>query len=96
MNQLLLNNNKRYEDEESMPTNSHGSVVKKRKYQKHDESYLEFGFKSTEINGEEKPLCLLCMKVLAPEYMLQSKSKRHLEANHKHAVEQFRDFFLES
>jgi len=33
------------------------------------------------------------MKVLAPECMLPSKLKRHLETNHKYAVGKFRDYF---
>lgn len=93
MDRFLLNNHKRCEDEKSILSTSHGPAVKKRKYRKYDDSYLEFGFTSTEINGEERPLCVLCMKVLTPECMLPSKLKRHLETNHKHTVGKSRNFF---
>lgn len=64
MDRFLLNNRKRTstcEDEEILPSTSRGE---KRKCRKYDDSYLDFGFTSTEINGEERPLCVLCMKVL--------------------------------
>lgn len=32
-----------------------GTRVEERRYRKNDDRYLEFGFTSTEINGEEKP-----------------------------------------
>ncbi|VVC25872.1 Hypothetical protein CINCED_3A012173 [Cinara cedri] len=86
MDRFLLNNRKRTStcEEEILPlTTSRGGTVKKRKWRKYDDRYLDFGFTSTEINGEERPLCVVCMKVLAPECMLPSKLKRHLEANHK-------------
>ncbi|XP_046145958.1 SCAN domain-containing protein 3-like [Osmia bicornis bicornis] len=54
---------------------------------------MKFGFTSTEINGEERPQCVLCMKVLAAECMLPSKLKRHLESNHHSMVGKPRDFF---
>jgi hypothetical protein len=46
--------------------------VKKRKNRKCDDSYLDFGFTSTEVDGEERPQCVLVMKVLASECMLPS------------------------
>ncbi|XP_060846219.1 zinc finger BED domain-containing protein 5-like [Rhopalosiphum padi] len=97
MDRFLLNNRKRastLEDEEILPSTSRGETVKKRKCRKYDDSYLDFGFTSTEINGEERPLCVLCMKVLAPECMLPSKLKRHLEANHKYTIGKPRDYFI--
>ncbi|KAL4126654.1 hypothetical protein QTP88_010863 [Uroleucon formosanum] len=93
MDRFLLNSPKRCEEEESIPSTSNSPTVKKPKYRKYDDSYLEFGFTSTEVNGEERPLCVLCMKVLAPECMLPSKLKRHLETNHKYAVGKSRDYF---
>ncbi|KAL4084160.1 hypothetical protein QTP88_027993 [Uroleucon formosanum] len=93
MDRFLLNSHKRCEEEESIPSTSNRPTVKKPKYRKYDDSYLEFGFTSTEVNGEERPLCVLCMKVLAPECMLPSKLKRHLETNHKYAVGKSRDYF---
>jgi hypothetical protein len=49
---------------------------KKRKYSnKYDDNYMDFGFTSTEINGEETLLCVLSLEVLAPECMLPYKLK---------------------
>ncbi|XP_025421558.1 protein FAM200B-like [Sipha flava] len=97
MDRFLLNNRKRTstcEDEEILPSTSRGETVKKRKCHQYDDSYLDFGFTSTEINGEERPLCVVCMKVLASECMLPSKLKRHLEANHKYMIDKPRDYFI--
>jgi hypothetical protein len=89
----FLNTNKRNSaDKESMSSTS-GATVKKRKYHKYDDSYLEFSLTSTGINGEERQQFVSCMKVLAAECMLPSKLKRHLEANHHSMVDKPRDFF---
>lgn len=66
---------------------------KTRKCRKYDENYLELGFTSTENNGEERPQCVLCLKVLASDSMLPSKLKRHLETNHTNMVGKPREFF---
>ncbi|KAE9543681.1 hypothetical protein AGLY_002077 [Aphis glycines] len=97
MDRFLLNNRNRTstcEDEEILPSTSRGKTAKKRKCHKYDDSYFDFGFTSTEINGEERPLCVVCMKVLAPECMLPSKLKRQLEANHKDMIDKSRDYFI--
>jgi len=97
MDRFLLNNRKRTstcEDEQILPSTSHDKTVKKRKCRKYNDSYLDFGFMSTEINGEERPLCVVCMKVLAPECMLPSKLKHHLEENHKYMIDKLRDYFI--
>jgi hypothetical protein len=65
-----------------------GKSVKKRKYRKYDDSCFDFGFA-----GEERPQCVLCMKVLASERVLPSKLKRHLEATHPSLVSKSRDYF---
>jgi hypothetical protein len=79
MDRFLVNSNKRCESENKEGTSStSGKSVKKRKNGKYDDSLLYFGFTSTEVEGEERPQCVLCMKVLASECMLQSKLKRHL------------------
>ena len=58
-----------------------GSAAKKRKY---DPSYLSFGFTSV-INAEvEKPMCLLCSKVLAADSMRPGKlTKQDIWARQK-------------
>ena len=94
MDKFLLNINKhcRSENKEDAPQTSGGGVTK-RKCRKYDDSYLDFGFTSTDVNDEERPQCVLCLKVLAPECMLPSKLKRHLETNHRNMEGKPRDFF---
>jgi hypothetical protein len=78
MDRFLLNSNKRCESENKEGTSSaSGKSVKKRKSRKYDDSYLDFSFTSTEVDGEERPQCVPCMKVLASECMLPSKLKRN-------------------
>jgi hypothetical protein len=60
---------------------------------KYDDNYLDFGFMSTEVDGEERPQCVLYMKVLASECMLPSKLKCHLETTHPSVVSKSRDYF---
>jgi hypothetical protein len=48
---------------------------------------------STEVEGEERPQCVLCMKVLASECMLPSKLKHHLKTTHPSVVSKSRDYF---
>jgi hypothetical protein len=94
MDRFLLNYNKRCESENKEGTSStSGKNVKERKNRKYDDRYLDFGFTSTEVDGEERPQCVLCMKVLASERMLPSKLKRHLETTHPSIVSKSRDYF---
>jgi hypothetical protein len=65
-------------------------IEKNRKY---DDSYLDFGFTLTEVDGEEGPQCVPCMKVLASECMLPSKLKHCLETTHLSVVSKSRDYF---
>jgi hypothetical protein len=75
---FLLNSNKHCESENKEGTSSiSGKSVKKRKNRKYD-SYLDFDFTSTEVDDEERPQYVMCMKVSASECMLPSKLKRHL------------------
>jgi hypothetical protein len=67
--------------------------VKKLKNRKYDDSYLDFGFTSAEVNGEERPQCVLCTKVLASDCMLPSKLKCHLETTHPSVVSKSCDYF---
>jgi hypothetical protein len=89
-----MNSNKHCESENKEETSStSGKSVKKRKNKKYDDSYLDFGFTSTEVNGKVRPQCVLCIKVLASECMLPSKLKRHLETTHPSQVSKSRDYF---
>jgi hypothetical protein len=94
VDRFLLNSNKRCESENKEGTlSTSGKSVKKHKNRKYDDSYLEFGFTSTEVAGEERLHCVLCMKVLASECMLTSKLKCHLETTHPSVVGKSRDYF---
>jgi hypothetical protein len=93
MDQFLLNSNKRCESENKGDTSStSGKSVKERKNWKYDDSYLHFGFTSTEVNGERRLHFVLCMKVLTSEFMLPSKSKCHLETTHPSVVSESCDY----
>ncbi|CAG4955502.1 unnamed protein product [Parnassius apollo] len=46
------------------------------------ESYIQFGFKCTVLNFEQRPQCVFCSEVLANESMKPAKLKRHLETKH--------------
>jgi hypothetical protein len=64
MDLFLLNSNKPCESENKEGTSStSGKGVKKSKNWKYDDSYLDFGFTSTEVDGEERTQCVLCMTV---------------------------------
>uniref|UniRef100_A0A1B6ISX9 Uncharacterized protein n=1 Tax=Homalodisca liturata TaxID=320908 RepID=A0A1B6ISX9_9HEMI len=67
---------------------------RKPKYRKYDDKYLDFGFSCIEINNEERPQCVVCMKVLSVESMLPSKLKRHLETVHSNLIGKPREFFI--
>ncbi|GFV15303.1 SCAN domain-containing protein 3 [Trichonephila clavipes] len=43
---------------------------------------MNFGFTITEVNGEEKPLCVSCSKILAEDSMKPNKLKRHFKTLH--------------
>jgi hypothetical protein len=94
MDRFLLNSNNRCESENKQGTSStSGKSVKKHKNRKYDDNYLDFGFTSTEVDGEERLQCVLCMKVLASACMLPSKLKRHLESTHASVVSKSSDHF---
>ncbi|CAM1298524.1 Uncharacterised protein r2_g811 [Pycnogonum litorale] len=63
---------------------------KKRKY---IDSYIEHGFISMIVNGEEKPQCVLCNKVLGNDSMRPTKLKQHLEKVHPQHKDKDRSFF---
>ncbi|XP_015906681.3 SCAN domain-containing protein 3-like [Parasteatoda tepidariorum] len=60
-----------------------GRTPKTRKY---DLSYLSFGFTNIINDNVEKPMCLLCSKVLAADSMRPGKLKRHLVTIHSEYV----------
>ena len=64
-----------------------------RKHRRYDDSYLDYGFRSTIVANEERPQCVICLKVLSSEIILPNKMKRHLETNHGSLVNKPRELF---
>ncbi|GFV11072.1 SCAN domain-containing protein 3 [Trichonephila clavipes] len=73
---------KRTFDNNKASTSAQTSIVPKIKSRKYSQEYLNFGFTITEVNGEEKPLCVICSKILAADSMKPNKLKRHFETLH--------------
>ncbi|GFV07444.1 hypothetical protein TNCV_1737991 [Trichonephila clavipes] len=73
---------KRTFDDNKESTSAQTSIVPKIKSRKYSQEYLNFGFTITEVNGEEKPLCVICSKILAADSMKPNKLKRHFETLH--------------
>ncbi|GFT47060.1 zinc finger BED domain-containing protein 5 [Trichonephila clavipes] len=73
---------KRTFDDNKASTSAQTSIVPKIKSRKYSQEYLNFGFTITEANGEEKPLCVICSKILAADSMKPNKLKRHFETLH--------------
>ena len=65
----------------------------RKKSRKYSDNYLDFGFTSVLQNGEEKPQCVICNKILASESMLPNKLKRHLTSSHPQFESKSRSFF---
>ncbi|GFV94795.1 SCAN domain-containing protein 3 [Trichonephila clavipes] len=73
---------KRSFDDNKASTSAQTSIVPKIKSRKYSQEYLNFGFTITEVNEEEKPLCVICSKILAADSMKPNKLKRHFETSH--------------
>ncbi|GFT44719.1 zinc finger BED domain-containing protein 5 [Trichonephila clavipes] len=73
---------KRTFDDNKASTSAQTSTVPKIKSRKYSHEYLNFEFTITEVNGEEKPLCVICSKILAADSMKPNKFKRHFETLH--------------
>ncbi|GFX37380.1 uncharacterized protein TNCV_3106321 [Trichonephila clavipes] len=73
---------KRTFDDNKASTSAEPSIVPKIISRKYSQEYLDFGFTITEVNGEEKPLCVICSKILAADSMKPNKLKRHFETLH--------------
>ncbi|GFU43551.1 DDE_Tnp_IS1595 domain-containing protein [Trichonephila clavipes] len=63
-------------DDNKASTSAQTSIVPKIKSRKYSQEYLNFGFTITEVNGEEKPLCVICSKILAADSMKPNKLKK--------------------
>ena len=61
----------------------------------YNDNYLKLGFTSVEVNGEVRPQCVLCLKVLVHSSLKEAKLRWHLEANHEKFVNKTLDVFKE-
>ncbi|GFU53065.1 protein FAM200B [Trichonephila clavipes] len=84
---------KRTFDDNKASTSAQTSIVPKIKSRKYSQEYLNFGFTITEVNGEEKPLCVICSKILAADSMKPNKLKRHFKTLHGEYINKPREFF---
>lgn len=89
----FLSGRKRALDDSEASTSAQTKIVPKIKSRKYSQEYLNFGFISTEVNEEERPLCVFCSKILAADSMKPNKLKRHLETLHSEYVGKPREFF---
>ena len=55
------------------------TLAKTRRF---DDAFVGLGFTSVMVGAEERPQCLLCLKVLAVESLKPNKLKLHLETTH--------------
>ncbi|GFW03015.1 SCAN domain-containing protein 3 [Trichonephila clavipes] len=84
---------KRTFDDNKASTCAQTSIVPKIKSRKYSQEYLNFGFTITEVNGEEKPPCVICSKILAADSMKPKKLKKHFETLHGEYINKPREFF---
>ena len=70
-------------------------MAKRKQAFAYNDDYLKLGFTSVEVNGEIRPQCVLCLKVLAHSSLKETKLRRHLEANYKKFVNKTLDVFKE-
>ncbi|XP_035208276.1 zinc finger BED domain-containing protein 5-like [Stegodyphus dumicola] len=78
----FLSGRKRALDDSQASTSTQTNVVPKIKSRKYSQEYLNFGFTNTKVNEEQRPLCIICSKILAADSMKPNKLQRHLETLH--------------
>lgn len=90
MEKFLIIESKRKQNEDNCKEEN------KRKFRKYDNNYLDFGFTYITIDNEERPKCIICLKVrvLAADSMVPNKLKRHLETTHSTLMNKSRDYFV--
>lgn len=54
----------------------------KAKTRIYDKEYVALGFTVTKVRDEERPVCLLCLKMLAADSMKPNILSRHLKTLH--------------
>jgi hypothetical protein len=72
------------------------SCTSKPKSRKYDESHLSLGFTSVIISSEERPQCVLCLRISAADSMKPNKLKRHLETKHSGMKCKPEEYFIEN
>lgn len=87
MKRWLKPNNSAADEANENPSTS------KTKRRKFSDEYLAYGFTSTNLNGEERPQCVICYEVLSNESMKPAKLRRHLETKHQELREKSQSFF---
>lgn len=65
----------------------------KAKTRKYEETYVAFGFTCTMVGNEERPQCVVCLKILACDSLKPNKLRRHLETLHPEHKDKSVDFF---
>ncbi|XP_053171455.1 zinc finger BED domain-containing protein 5-like [Scomber japonicus] len=65
----------------------------KAKTRKYDEAYVALGFTVTTVGNEERPVCLLCLKILAADSLKPNKLRRHLNTLHPNQADKPLEFF---
>ena len=70
-------------------------MAKRKQVFAYNDDYLKLRFTSIEVNGEVRPQCVLCLKVLAHSSLKEAKLRRHFEANHEKFVNKTLDVFKE-
>jgi len=55
--------------------------------------YLSFGYTDIDVDGEERPQCLLCMDISIAARMKRNKLKGHLETVNANCVGKTTEFF---
>ena len=68
----------------------------KAKTRKYDEAYVALGFTVTTVGDEERPVCLLCLKMLAADSMKPNKLRCHLKTLHPNHADKPLEFFFYS
>lgn len=82
MDKFLTRENANDEPHENENNKSNLPLSSKRKKREYQESYLQYGFISSEKDSFLQ-FCLICLKTLSNETMNSSKLRRHLETNIK-------------
>uniref|UniRef100_A0A669DER0 Uncharacterized protein n=1 Tax=Oreochromis niloticus TaxID=8128 RepID=A0A669DER0_ORENI len=84
---------KRKAEDEASPNMRTNPLPSKPKSRKHDEAHLALGFTCTMVSNEERPQCVVCLKVLACDSLKPNKLRRHLETKHPEHKDKSVDLF---